>query len=64
MRSGWCRRASVQAVLVAGLVLFGRDGKMLSYAALVLASASCQGPCSAAGALIVLDVRPGVRPLG
>ncbi|MFZ3124574.1 MAG: hypothetical protein WA129_05550 [Acidovorax sp.] len=30
------------AVLVAGLVLLGRDGKMLTYAALVLACASCQ----------------------
>ncbi len=30
------------AVLVAGLVLFGRDGKMLTYGALVLACASSQ----------------------
>ena len=30
------------AVLVAGLVLWGRDGKMLTYAALVVATASCQ----------------------
>ncbi|MBC7215361.1 MAG: hypothetical protein H5U28_09160 [Burkholderiaceae bacterium] len=30
------------AVLVAGLVLLGRDGKMLIYGALVLACASCQ----------------------
>ncbi|WP_026437544.1 hypothetical protein [Acidovorax sp. JHL-9] len=30
------------AVLVAGLVVLGRDGKMLTYAALVLACASCQ----------------------
>lgn len=30
------------AVLVAGLVVFGRDGKMLTYAALVLACASSQ----------------------
>lgn len=29
-------------VLVAGLVVLGRDGKMLTYAALVLACASCQ----------------------
>lgn len=29
-------------VLVAGLVLLGRDGKMLTYAALVLATASSQ----------------------
>jgi hypothetical protein len=28
--------------LLAGLVIFGRDGKMLSYAALVLATASSQ----------------------
>ena len=30
------------AVLAAGLVLWGHDGKMLTYAALVLATASCQ----------------------
>ena len=30
------------AVLVAGLVLWGRDGKMLTYAALVVACATCQ----------------------
>ena len=30
------------AVLAAGLVLWGRDGKMLTYAALVVATASCQ----------------------
>ncbi|MDD2545514.1 MAG: hypothetical protein PHI55_04430 [Burkholderiaceae bacterium] len=30
------------AVLLGGLVLLGRDGKMLTYAALVLAMASCQ----------------------
>ena len=30
------------AVLVAGLVVLGRDGKMLTYAALVLACATCQ----------------------
>ncbi|WP_404300286.1 hypothetical protein [Alicycliphilus denitrificans] len=30
------------AVLGAGLVLLGRDGRMVTYAALVLASASCQ----------------------
>ena len=30
------------AVLLAGLWVFGRDGKMLTYAALVLVSASCQ----------------------
>lgn len=30
------------AVLAAGLVVWGRDGKMLTYAALVVACASCQ----------------------
>lgn len=30
------------AVLVAGLVVFGRDGKMITYAALVLLGATCQ----------------------
>lgn len=30
------------AVLLAGLVLLGRDGKMATYAALVLACATCQ----------------------
>ena len=30
------------AVLAAGLVVWGRDGKMLTYAALVLACATCQ----------------------
>lgn len=29
--------------LLAGLVLFGSDGKMLAYAALVLGAALCQG---------------------
>ena len=29
-------------VLIAGLVLFGNDGKMATYAALVLAAAACQ----------------------
>lgn len=29
-------------VLAGGLALWGRDGKMLTYAALVLATASCQ----------------------
>mgnify|MGYP007068781578 FL=1 len=39
----WLVQAGVgTGVLVAGLVLFGRDGKMLSYAALVLSCASCQ----------------------
>jgi len=30
------------ATLLAGLVVWGRDGKMLTYAALVLVCASCQ----------------------
>jgi len=30
------------AVLAGGLVLWGRDGKMLTYAALVVATATCQ----------------------
>lgn len=30
------------AVLAAGLVLWGRDGKMLTYAALVVVTATCQ----------------------
>lgn len=30
------------AVLIAGLVIFGRDGKMLTYAGLVVAAAGCQ----------------------
>ena len=29
-------------ILVAGLIVFGRDGKMLTYAALVLGAALCQ----------------------
>ena len=44
--SWWARAAIVfvvgVAVLVAGLVVWGRDGKMLTYAALVLACATCQ----------------------
>ena len=44
--SWWARVAIVfivgVAALVAGLVLWGRDGKMLTYALLVLATASCQ----------------------
>ena len=44
---GWWVRLGILfgvgvAVLVAGLVVLGRDGKMLTYAALVLACASCQ----------------------
>ncbi len=39
----WLVQATVGgAVLLAGLWIFGRDGKMLTYAALVLASASVQ----------------------
>ena len=34
--------AAGSAALVAGLVLFGRDGKMLTYAAVVLAVATAQ----------------------
>lgn len=30
------------AILTAGLLVFGRDGKMLTYAALVLGAALCQ----------------------
>jgi hypothetical protein len=30
------------AVLVAGLVFFGRDGKMMTYAAMVAGAAACQ----------------------
>ena len=30
------------AVLIAGLVIFGRDGKMLTYVGLVLAATGCQ----------------------
>ena len=44
---GWYTQMALQlllgsAVLAAGLVLWGRDGKMLTYAALVVATASCQ----------------------
>jgi hypothetical protein len=46
VRSLWCQFAVVfavgLAVLAAGLVLWGRDGKMLTYAALVVATATCQ----------------------
>ena len=35
-------------VLVAGLVIFGHDGKMLTYGALVLAAAVCQSMMSPA----------------
>jgi uncharacterized membrane protein len=44
--SWWAHAATIfivgVAVLAAGLVLLGRDGRMLTYAALVLACASCQ----------------------
>lgn len=44
--AGWRQFAIVfavgLAVLLGGLVLWGRDGKMLTYAALVVATASCQ----------------------
>lgn len=44
--AGWRRFAIVfvvgLAVLAAGLVVLGRDGKMLTYAALVVATATCQ----------------------
>lgn len=44
--AGWLRWAILfvvgVAVLLAGLVLWGRDGKMLTYAALVVACATCQ----------------------
>ncbi len=44
--SWWARAAIVfvvgVAVLAAGLLVWGRDGKMLTYAALVLACATCQ----------------------
>ena len=45
-KSIWARLATIfivnLVVLVAGLVLFGNDGKMATYAALVLAAATCQ----------------------
>jgi hypothetical protein len=44
---GWWARFAINcaaglATLLAGLWLFGRDGKMATYAALVLAVATCQ----------------------
>ena len=44
----WLAQAAIvfivnMGVLTAGLLLFGRDGKMLTYAALVLGAALCQG---------------------
>jgi hypothetical protein len=45
-QSIWARAAIIfivnLTVLLAGLVLFGHDGKMATYAALVLAAATCQ----------------------
>ena len=45
-QSIWARAAIIfivnLVVLVAGLLLFGNDGKMATYAALVLAAAVCQ----------------------
>ncbi|OYD50992.1 hypothetical protein [Acidovorax kalamii] len=44
--AGWRQWAAVfvvgLVVLAAGLALWGRDGKMLTYAALVVATATCQ----------------------
>ena len=44
--SAWAQLAIIfvvsLAILVAGLVVFGRDGKMASYALLALGAASCQ----------------------
>lgn len=44
---GWIAQAAIifvadVVILVAGLVLFGRDGKMLTYAAMVAVAALCQ----------------------
>ena len=45
-QSIWARAAIIfivnMLVLIAGLVLFGNDGKMATYAALVLVAAVCQ----------------------
>jgi NADH:ubiquinone oxidoreductase subunit 4 (subunit M) len=43
----WLTQAAINSVacgltLLAGLLLFGRDGKMVTYAAMVLVGASCQ----------------------
>lgn len=43
----WLTQAAINTVacgltLLAGLLLFGRDGKMATYAAMVLVCASCQ----------------------
>ena len=46
VQSAWAQTAIVfvagLAILVAGLVVFGRDGKMLTYTALVVGAALCQ----------------------
>ncbi|MDP3227357.1 MAG: hypothetical protein Q8N13_05215 [Acidovorax sp.] len=47
MALGWWARVAIVfamgvAVLAAGIVVWGRDGKMLTYAALVVACATCQ----------------------
>ena len=46
VHSWWAQTAIVfvvnMATLTAGLLLFGHDGKMLTYAALVLGAALCQ----------------------
>ena len=45
-QSIWARAATIfianMVVLVAGLILFGNDGKMATYAALVVVAAVCQ----------------------
>lgn len=43
----WYSQAAIifiagSVILMAGLLLFGRDGKMMTYAALVLGAAGCQ----------------------
>lgn len=46
VQSAWAQAAIVfvasLTILVAGLVVFGRDGKMLTYTALVAGAALCQ----------------------
>ena len=46
VQSGWAQAAIVflasMAILLAGLVVSGHDGKMLTYLALVAGAASCQ----------------------
>ena len=45
-QSIWARAATIfivnMVVLIAGLILFGNDGKMATYAALVVVAAVCQ----------------------